>query len=163
MGGTVPAPMSELLRHSAQKHGATGATPNKALQKLQAYRERKKALATQGIQQPHISHAQKPVQGTAQRSAQSLPPPPSGQPAVERSNTPSGVCIEALFPHAAYQAPPSRFGQLVQSRPSQQRASACGVLAKQSEADVERLRAVFSELSPDDRVLQARAGTRLVD
>ena len=61
--------MSELLRQSAQKRGATGAAPNKALQKLQAYRERKKALATQGIQQPHISHAQKPEVGTAQQSA----------------------------------------------------------------------------------------------
>ena len=155
--------MSELLRQSAQKRGATGAAPNKALQKLQAYRERKKALATQGIQQPLISHAQKPDIGTAQQSAQSHTPPPSAQPAVERSKTPSGARIDTLFPHTACPAPPSRFGQLVQSRPSKQRVSACSVLAKQSEADVERLRAVFSELSPDDRVLQARAGTRLVD
>ena len=155
--------MSELLRQSAQKRGASGAAPNKALQKLQAYRERKKALATQGVQQPLISHAQKPDIGTVQQSAQSPTPPPPAQPAVERSKTPSGARIDTLFPHTACPAPPSRFGQLVQSRPSKQRTSACSVLAKQSEADVERLRAVFSELSPDDRVLQARAGTRLVD
>jgi len=31
-----------------------------------------------------------------------------------------------------------------------------------SEVDVQKLREAFSELSPDDRVLQARTGTRLV-
>lgn len=140
--------------------------PSKAFQKLQAYRDKKKVAAEQGHAAPLISYAQRQGTGASGSSTTTSTAPTSSSessPTLETARTtPSGAALDTLFSHTAPPAPPTRFGQIAQLRLTLPPAPPSVYHGFQkTEADLERLRAAFSELSPDDRVLQARSGTRL--
>lgn len=95
-------------------------------------------------------------------------PSRSGQSSSRTQSTPSGTALHVLFPRTALSERPSRFGNIARRPSRHMQPTACGAVSvcdpamAASEVDVQKLREAFSELSPDDRVLRARTGTRLV-
>lgn len=106
--------------------------------------------------------------GVKSQAPDNTRPSRNGQSSSRTQSTPSGTALHVLFPRTALSERPSRFGNIARRPSHHLQTTACGAVSvcdpamAASEVDVQKLREAFSELSPDDRVLQARTGTRLV-
>lgn len=152
-----PAPESSSGRPVGHANSPLASTAPKKLsklqQKMQANREKKGASASR-TSSANLARLLSPK--VASPSATPAPVPPAEPVSV----APSGTQLSTLFPHTRPQGPFSPFGQILRDDGRPSTSPQIG-LPTRTDAEMEQLRAAFSQLSPDDVIQQARQGTRL--
>lgn len=158
----APAPAPSAPTPSAPA-AASQPKLSKLQQKMQAARLKgKPASKTTGTTAQALGAPAAAAQRTPTPSRPSTPssPAPAAAAAPPVATVPSGESIARLFPAPApAHGAPSPFVQLLE-RPVSKSAHPLPSVSV-SEDEMQNLRQVFSTLSPDDIVLQARRGTRL--
>ncbi|SHO79380.1 Hypothetical protein MSYG_3729 [Malassezia sympodialis ATCC 42132] len=144
-------------RTASPASGSASKKLSKLQQKLQANREKLGAAASGTSASKGIARLLSPRPST-QTPPRVSSPMPTAEPVTV---APSGTQLSTLFPRTHPQQPLSSFGRALSSVACGHAASTHISLSSRTDAEIEQLQAVFSQLSPDDVVQQARQGTRL--
>jgi len=152
--GSVASPVSSP--HTASPASSAPKKLSKLQQKLQANREKMGTASGAGTGKGIARLlSPKPRKATTPRAAS---PAVATEPVTV---APSGAQLSTLFPRSHSLQPFSNFGRMLGGLACGQAAGAHISLPTKTDAEMEQLQAVFSQLSPDDVVQQARQGTRL--